>query len=243
MPSLNNLSVTEALRLPTPYCKELLITFQYNKGTFHKSHLEGRGVIVNAACALSEWAQAARQREHSTRPHARARAHSRALAQDTSARKPSLGTMEKMTISDRPGASDAPVPPPVPPRTAPARTRHVPTTRRVPSQSALEAMLAEEEQSELLLVRRGERSAISRINYLKASLAARERHNELLSGSLTLQSELLHDVSRRVATMVKALGPPESLDGSPSQQALAIELLQLQRRIARGVGAAKAAQR
>ena len=43
--------------------------------------------------------------------------------------------------------------------------------------------------------------------------------------------------------MVKALGPPESLDGSPSQQALAIELLQLQRRIARGVGAAKAAQR
>ena len=127
------------------------------------------------------------------------------------------------------------VSPSVPPRTAPAApARH---GSRVPTHGALSTLLQQEQRSELELVRRGESAVLARIEYLKAANAALERQNELFSSALAAQSELLHDVSRKVSKTVQLVGTPQSLQGSPMQH-VAVELLQIQQRIAKGAGGA-----
>ena len=103
------------------------------------------------------------------------------------------------------------------------------------SAQALKRLLDEETPAEAALVRRGEASAVARINHLKGTVATHERTIDLLTTSLSAQHELLFDVQGRVDALAKALPSPADEQSGPHQwEAVVAAIHQLQQRLNKG---------
>ena len=116
----------------------------------------------------------------------------------------------------------------------------MPSLEAVPSQRALEQLLAQETADEIALVRRGEEHALARINHLKAVSASRERNLALLNASMVAQHELLADVTARLTALTRALPSPQACASlEPPWNGVARDLHNLHARLAAGAGAVR----
>ena len=100
------------------------------------------------------------------------------------------------------------------------------------------AVLLTESADETMLLRRGEKIALERINHLKAQALAHERQIEHLTEALTTQSDILRDTAAYVASIVAAL--PKTMEpGSPVllPHDSVSALLRLNQRLQRGSAA------
>ena len=142
------------------------------------------------------------------------------------------------------GSSCAPSPPATPSPckfAAPASPGAASKTEAQSSAAALRRQLQQETPEELALVRRGEASAVARINHLKNKVATHERNAALLTASLAAQHELLADVAARVDEVVRAAqlarptsSPRELKEHDPHWEAVIGAVHQLQQRLQRG---------